>query len=981
MNRQLLCGALLAVTLQAITPSKALSQSIRRPGLSEAQKTGRSVAAELFEAEEWRPAQWEAERLPLGPRRNFRLMKSTWRTGDPSGTLEQIEEFDRLWPTSIYNKEVRLMAAFAHFHQRKWSEAVAEFERAGAAPRERELFDEYSFKYGYALFALSNPDAEFYFARVGEGSWKAHALYYIAHLDYLAGQWDAALEKFKRIADHEAYKDVVPYYLVQIEFQKGNTRYVLDNAPALLEKAAGKRRTELLRLLAESHFHADEYGETLSFMEEYVQHGGVMERPEHYIVGYAEYAQGRVQQAIHTLGLVVGPNDGLSQNAAYHMAAAALELGNKRTALQSFSIAASGEWDNDIAEDALFNYGKLQYDMGGGNFNEAINVLKRYIDTYPQSQRRGEATEYLAAAYYNSKNYEAAYDAIIAVQNPDRNLRVATQRVAYLRGLELYGQGRVDEAYGMFELALKNNLDPKYTALTQAWMGEILARRGQWNAAGEKLRQYVDVAPSSAPEYGMALYDLGYVYFNRKEWSVARGWFQRFTATYNKSDDLRADALNRIGDTYYAARDFWGAIEAFTQGSRMEGEYGAYAEFQRAMMYGYVNRATQKQRALEGIVAAGRSKYAGEAQFELGEDYLAQDQFEQAARAMYRYTAAYPNGPHYLAALANMGLIAQNLGNNAEAVNYYKQVAEKAPNSPQAKDAMLALRSLYVSQNRVDEYFDFAARTGQESDLGAVQRDSLAFLAASGSGAPALEDYLRRYPKGAYRAEALYRVAEASTDPATTMRHYSEVAAMHHNDYTIPALEKLADMAERMGDAAAAAEAFHRLTETPLTESAAERAMTGLLRNTVAVGDHAQSASLASEIAAKATTDELRQKANLAAGEALERLGNTSGAMLAYRAAATDPTTPDGARATLHVIEQLHAGGDNDGAEQLIMKFAERGAAHQTDLARAFLILGDIYVARGDKFQARATWQSIVDGYSNATDGIVSEAKQKINAL
>ena len=39
------------------------------------------------------------------------------------------------------------------------------------------------------------------------------------------------------------------------------------------------------------------------------------------------------------------------------------------------------------------------------------------------------------------------------------------------------------------------------------------------------------------------------------------------------------------------------------------------------------------------------------------------------------------------------------------------------------------------------------------------------------------------------------------------------------------------------------------------------------------------------------------------------------------------------------------------------------------------------YVKKGDNFQARATWQSVADGYSPADDGIVDEAKARIAKL
>ena len=60
-------------------------------------------------------------------------------------------------------------------------------------------------------------------------------------------------------------------------------------------------------------------------------------------------------------------------------------MGRKQQAMQSFAMASSEGYDDAISEDALFNYGKLQYELGGGYFNEAINVLNRYIARYPNS--------------------------------------------------------------------------------------------------------------------------------------------------------------------------------------------------------------------------------------------------------------------------------------------------------------------------------------------------------------------------------------------------------------------------------------------------------------------------------------------------------------------------------------------------------------------------------------------------------------------
>ena len=60
---------------------------------------------------------------------------------------------------------------------------------------------------------------------------------------------------------------------------------------------------------------------------------------------------------------------------------------------------------------------------------------------------------------------------------------------------------------------------------------------------------------------------------------------------------------------------------------------------------------------------------------------------------------------------------------------------------------------------------------------------------------------------------------------------------------------------------------------------------------------------------------------------------------------------------------------------------SQAGTPHGYWLGEAFLTLGDIYVNQGDTFQARATFQSIVDGYSPDNDGIVAAAKERIANL
>lgn len=73
--------------------------------------------------------------------------------------------------------------------------------------------------------------------------------------------------------------------------------------------------------------------------------------------------------------------------------------------------------------------------------------------------------------------------------------------------------------------------------------------------------------------------------------------------------------------------------------------------------------------------------------------------------------------------------------------------------------------------------------------------------------------------------------------------------------------------------------------------------------------------------------------------------------------------------------------GKYDEAKELIFSFSDSNTRQSYWLAKSFLVLGDIYLKESDSFQARATYQSIVDGYSPSNDGIIELAKSKISNL
>ena len=141
----------------------------------------------------------------------------------------------------------------------------------------------------------------------------------------------------------------------------------------------------------------------------------------------------------------------------------------------------------------------------------------------------------------------------------------------------------------------------------------------------------------------------------------------------------------------------------------------------------------------------------------------------------------------------------------------------------------------------------------------------------------------------------------------------------------------------------------------------------------IAMADDVEKFSTITEIA--------RRKARHAKAQVLLKRGDEAAAMAVFKVLSTEVKSAEGAEARYRVIEQEYKAQQYDKAEKMVYEFSDSNTPQNYWLAKAFILLGDIYLDRGDSFQARATYQSVVDGYSPADDGIVELAKSKISKM
>ena len=902
-----------------------------------------------------------------------------------------MESFIEQYPWSIYRNSVMFMLATETCDRGDYQtagELFAAVDYKGLNTEERERYD---IRVGYIHF--NNNDyatALQHFLKIGKLSkYYPHALYHRAYIAYREGRNVEAAAGFEELGTYDIYCDLAPYYLLQIEYRKGNYDAVIEGGQRLLSSASAETYVDLVRILAESYFIKGDYANAIRYMANYP--ASKFDRQTYYIKGYSLYRMARYRDAVESLYNVCGAEDALTQNAAFHLGDCYLRLGDKKQAAEAFGMASVEGFDEEIAEDAMLNYCRLMYELGGGIFNESINILKEYLLRYPDSIYEGEIKQLLIAAYYNSEDYDAAYVAIHEFKNPDKELRSVLQRVAVFRAVDAIEREDWDMAWRLLSEADAIGLVAKYNALALYWQGEVAYHTGDMERAIERYEDYVRRAPKSEIEYHYAHYGMGYAYFAQGNMAEARDAFEEFVRDYTKRDAYLYDAHNRLGDAYFSTREFSDARRVYKVSAASAYDERYYAEYQLAMVDGIDNKTKNKIDRLKGIVSAANGDYVDDAWYELGRTYLAQERYRDGANTLQEFVDSDPTSPYYVGALSDLALAYYNMGRKSDARECYEKVVEADPQSSSALEAMRGIREIYVSEGRIDDYFAYAERSGVQSDMSIAARDSLTFAAAKSVyldgnvelASRKLGEYLDDFDKGYNRTEALFYLSDCYVimeKNAEALDAMEQLLALGSTQYTERVLDVYARMSYDEEKFKESAEAYFQLYNTAHNQKRRAVASEGYVDAMLhyASGDEVLAmAEVVDDM--KDATEWARRQTMRAKADVLREKGNRNDAMAIYAMLAENTMTEEGAEAYYRLVEDSYLQGNYSDVEKRVYNLGQCGSMFWQ--AKMFLVLGDVLAKSGNTFQARATYQSIVDGYTPKDDGIVEEAKKRIASL
>ena len=581
---------------------------------------------------------------------------------------------------------------------------------------------ELNFKMGYAFLATRNLSLakNKFVTLINDPKYGNDSRYYFGYIAYKQEDYEIAEKTLEEIADEQAYKSEVTYYLLDISFKAGRFEKCIEVGIKLLEKAKPKDQSEISKIVGESYFNLKQYEESIPYLKAYRGKKGKWNNTDYYQLGYAYFKQNDFENAVNYFNKIIDEKNNVSQKAYYNLGECYLYLEKKSEALNAFKSASEMNFDLKVKEDAALNYAKLSYEEGNP-YRSVAEILQDFLKTYPKNPSYDEINGLVVTSYLYQQDYQGALDYL--AKSKSKQNQELTYEVSYYRGIQLFNENKLQESLPYLLDGIKSS-ENVIKAKSQYWNGEANYRLGNFQVALDRFLEFrTNPTASDTEEYPFIDYNIGYSHFKLKNYGSAVKSFQLFVQSQNEDLSMTDDAIIRAGDCYFADSNYKNAIESYRIVAEQIGAGADYAQYQIGMSYGFLKDNENKVAKLQELLTNFESSnFRDDALFQLGNTYAAMKDNQNAHEAYKRLFKYHPRSSYNPRALLRDGLLYYNDNENRKALQNYKDIVAKFPNSEEAKEAVTNARNVYVDIGEVDEYakwvqgIDFANVPNAELD-------------------------------------------------------------------------------------------------------------------------------------------------------------------------------------------------------------------------------------------------------------------------
>ncbi len=877
-----------------------------------------------------------------------------------------------------------------YFQQGEYKKAIKYYNQVNFSDLPSELAYEGKFKSGYCYYTSNKEDEAlrlFEQVSISKNAYYEDALYYSGVVYYNRNDYERAVSNLLLAEKNSKYRDLTPELI-------GGSYLILGKYDELIKYINGlgqiKLQREIQLLTAEAYYHKKDYFKASELYQLALSSNrGKVSPIIYYHQGYANYKAENDNQAIEAFKIAALSSDTIGQYGSYYLGILYTKTGNKQFALNAFEESSKTKYSGAIREESSFRVGQLTYELG--HFTNSIDHLNRFLLDFDNSSFVPAANDLLSDAYLKTNNYDVAISHIEALRNRSQAINTVYQQVTLLKGIQLFNDSRFAPAIAMFNKSLSTPIDSENSYAANYWKGESYSIGSRWvDAINAYSKVVFNRSASKSVYYLKSRYGLGYAYYNTKVYDRAKIQFAEFSKAYNgEYDKLQyLDALIRLGDCYFAEKNYSAAITNYENALRGRSNDKAYIHLQLGLNYGFQGNNQQAKRNFQQVITNyGQTREAERSAYQMAQLDFESGEFNDAVQEFTLLITDYPASQLVPNALVKRGVAHFNLQNYEGTINDYQIVLDQYLTHQVANSALLGLQEVVSTSGStidMDTYIEkYRQANPNDSSLENIEFETAKsrYFTQDYEGAiTRFKSFNSTYPQSSLMGEVVYFIADSynrSNNQDEALNYFYQVLDYPQVSYFNRSILRIADIEYSRANYPIAIKHYKYLISRATNKRETYNGLEGLMLSYDKLG----------------TADSVQWFANKILGQDQVSANGSSSANLYLGKAAISKQSYEEAtdflNQTIAIADDENAAeatylkglilnrqSQYDASNEILFGMNSKFSVYEMWLGKSFLLIADNYLATNELFQAEATLNSVIE--KSPIQDIVKSAKKKL---
>lgn len=895
-----------------------------------------------------------------------------------SAILPEAKYWVQTTKNAIYKSRLQFALGNYHFNQLAVADAIDAYSQVQIEDLQNEEIVQMKFNQGYLYFKEGNWEKAGLILnalrQVNDNKYYTNANYFAGFIALEKKEYNLALDCFKIASINGQYAMLTPFYISQLHYFLGDIEAALINTQKALTQKGQFYESQLQQLMGHLLFEKKSYAEALPYLENYISKQEKVETQDLYQLSFCYFQSQDWTKAIIGFKQLATIEDSIGQNSMYLLATSFLKMNDKNGAKNAFLLCATNSLNKVQKEIALYNYIKLSIELK--EYSNALNSIEKFESTYINSIYLAEIKNLYISALSLSNNFIKAFEIFETMDSISDDLIKLYPNVLYGRACLFINDGETEKAYTLLNKLLSIPYNLNLLPKANFWIGELSYKMGRILETISSLESFI-ANPTENGEVNLlnANYTLAYAYLKSNNYQTALKIFTKISNLTSPAfyTMIHKDAFVRMADCQLMLKQFKIALTSFDKIINTSWPYVDYAQIQKANILGGMGKNNDKIKILSTFETNyPNSTYLNDARMELAETFIAQESFQFAIAPLTQILLDKKEIAFHAKAFYKLGIVYFNLNKNEAAILTFKDLYLNYPAAIETENATEFVRNIYIEDQTPELFVKFM--NDYNKPLSLNEQDSLIYRAAiikyeqkkyieSVNG---FLKYLYTFPNGKYNLDAKNFIAEiyyAQDIYDSAAYYFGKVANQAPN----PFAERAALIAARLNyfnlnDFVLAEKYFNTLLQFSTQHESKMEAFKGLLRcyyKSEKWYDGAKIATAVLEDHGSAIDDIMMANMTIYHQSLLN--GDTTTSIQKLEKIISYNSSLITAEAHYELAKVYFLSNQLNFAEKTAFDAIKKQAAYEFWVTKSYLLLGDIYIAQNDLFNAIATFKSIAE--------------------